>query len=168
MKNHCFPVDFVGFTYVREVSAFMQYWGQLEANLSLPGVILVLFWSVLGPTWSILAPAWAQLGRSWCQLGVSWGHLGAQLGQPSVPGGDQKRCQVDLVSVCMFVLKNKVQCRLTKRFKPGCEAFRWEGSKEGSTPGFPPWPFCLPRSGRLGVPMPSVSLNLRSLCAGFA
>ena len=116
-------------------------------------------------------PKWAQVAAKRLQVLSKRAQVTPkcpQLGQPSVPGGDQKRCEVDLASVFVFVPKNGPQCRLTKRFNPGCEAFRWGGSKEGSTPGFPPWPFCLPRSGRLGVPMPSVSLNLRSLCAGFA
>ena len=50
MKNHCFFLkEFEGFTVVREMSAFMQYWGQLVANLGSLGVVLVLLWAVLGP-----------------------------------------------------------------------------------------------------------------------
>ena len=81
-----FPKEFVGFMYVWEKSAFMQYWGQLVANLSLPGAILVLLWTVLGPTSSVLGPTWANqaphgadLGRlepqarpSYRYLGTSW------------------------------------------------------------------------------------------------
>ena len=82
-EKSLFPTGFCMF-YVWEMSAFMQYWGQLEANLSPPGAMSVLLWTVLGPTSPILGPTWAQMGRSWRQLGVSWGHLGANLGQPSV------------------------------------------------------------------------------------
>ena len=49
MKNQCFSLGFVGFTYVREMSAFMQSWGQLVANLGSLGAVLVLLWAVLGP-----------------------------------------------------------------------------------------------------------------------
>ena len=66
-----FPKDFVGFTYVRKMSAFMQSWGQLEDNLSLLGAILVRLWTVLGPTSSILEPSWTTVRLSWCVLGLS-------------------------------------------------------------------------------------------------
>ena len=44
-----FPKEFVGFVYVWEMSAFMQSRGQLVANSSSPGPMLVLLWAVLGP-----------------------------------------------------------------------------------------------------------------------
>ena len=89
-----FPKEFVGFMHVWEMSAFMQSWGQLVANLSLPGAILVLLWTVLGPTSSVLGPTWAnqaphgadlgrlepQLRPSYRYLGTRWGHHGASLG----------------------------------------------------------------------------------------
>ena len=89
-----FPKELVGFMHVWEMSAFMQSWGQLVANLSLPGAILVLLWTVLGPTSSVLGPTWANqaphgadLGRlepqvrpSYRYLGTKWGHHGASLG----------------------------------------------------------------------------------------
>ena len=77
-----FPNGFVG-TYVREVSAFMQYWGQLEDYLSLLGAILVRLWTVLGPTSSILGLSWSAMRLSWCVPGLSWSHFTANLGQPS-------------------------------------------------------------------------------------
>ena len=119
--NHCFLRGFICFMYSWEMSAFMQYWGQLVANLSLPGAILVLLWTVLGPTSSVLGPTWANqaphgadLGRlepqvrpSYGYLGTSWGHHGASLGSPEailaltwanqVPhGANQPRYGVDL------------------------------------------------------------------------
>ena len=54
-----FPHEFVGFMYVWEMSAFMQSWGQLVANLSSP-------WGHVGPT----------LGH----LGLNFVHIGANLG----------------------------------------------------------------------------------------
>ena len=78
-----FPLDFVGFMHVWEMSAFMQSWGQLVANLSLPGAILVLLWTVLGPTSSVLGPTWANqaphgadLGRLEPQVRPYYGYLG--------------------------------------------------------------------------------------------
>ena len=78
-----FPKEFVGFLHVWEMSAFMQSWGQLVANLSLPGAILVLLWTVLGPTSSVLGPTWASqaphgadLGRLEPQVRPSYGYLG--------------------------------------------------------------------------------------------
>ena len=78
-----FPKEFVGFMHVWEMSAFMQSWGQLVANLSLPGAILVLLWTVLGPTSSVLGPTWANqaphgadLGRLEPQVRPSYGYLG--------------------------------------------------------------------------------------------
>ena len=66
-----FPKEFVGFTYVREMSALVQSWGQFEAKLRLLGPILVRHWTVLGPTSSILGPYWATVRLSWCVLGLS-------------------------------------------------------------------------------------------------
>ena len=44
-----FPGGLVGFMCVWEMSAFMQSWGQLVANLGSLGAVLVLLWAVLGP-----------------------------------------------------------------------------------------------------------------------
>ena len=60
-KINGFLKDFVGFTYVREMSAFAPSWGQLEANLSLLGANWVRLWTVLGPTSSILELYWATM-----------------------------------------------------------------------------------------------------------
>ena len=78
-----FPKEFVGFMHVWEMSAFMQSWGQLVANLSSPGAMLVLLWAILGPTSSILGPTWAQIRRTWCLLGLLRSHLTVNLGKPS-------------------------------------------------------------------------------------
>ena len=82
MKIIVFPLDFVGFMHIWEVSAFVQYWGQLLPNLSLPGAILVLLWTVLGPTSPVLAltcanqaPHGANLRRLEPQVRPSCGYL---------------------------------------------------------------------------------------------
>ena len=61
----------------------MQSCGQLVTNLSPPGAMLVLLWTVLGPTSSILGPTWANqaphganLGRLEPQVRPSCGYLG--------------------------------------------------------------------------------------------
>ena len=65
-----FPMDFVGFTYVGEMLAFVPSWGQPEANLSLLEANWVRLWTALGPTSSILELYWATVRRYWCVLGL--------------------------------------------------------------------------------------------------
>ena len=65
------------------MSAFMQSWGQLVANLSSTGAMSVLLWTVWGPTSSILEPTSAQIRLYSCLLALLWSHLTVNLGQPS-------------------------------------------------------------------------------------
>ena len=69
MKIIVFPLDFVGFMDVWEMSVFVQSWGQLLPNWGLPGAILVLLWTVLSPTSSILGPTWANQAPHGANLG---------------------------------------------------------------------------------------------------